>query len=275
MLREGFFLLVFISILTTCMSPFLGCSDNESEMNHIDNQTITSGSHTFIHDNEENPMNGITITSPLVIHLWRGPIDNDIDYTENPIQVNGIVSHPEATVTVNGDTVNVAIDGSFSHELQLDSGSGDTITTITATATLGSQKDNWIMSVGLTQDGKILTVPGMGSGGHRYEPRIIHRENVDIRVGEVVTVDVTLESGKKTQPYYPSEFFYSIENPFSSDGLEVTIEPDRFMAYANSSYHSVLTINAPNEVVPGEYNIKLHHHGATIGFTHININVIR
>ena len=266
--------LVLVCVLIFCIFTVSACNHQEKATNGHEDQIIESGSPQVEPSNEGTPIE-IDITSPLVIHLWEGPVEYDIDYTKNPIRVDGIVSHPEATVKVNGQTVNVADDGSFSHELQLDSGSDDTITKITAKATLGTETDSWIMAVGVAPDGRILRVPGMGSGAHIYEPLIRHQETVDVEVGEVKTLDVTLESGKQTHPYYPSEFYYDIENPFVSQGLEVTIEPERFIAYANTTYHSTLTIKTTNEINPGEYEIKLHHHGAMVGFTHIDINVVR
>ncbi len=208
---------------------------------------------------------------PLVVNLTTTSIDDDVDYTINPIKVSGQVSNPAALVTVNGSPAQVSENGRYSAYVQLEK----EFTNIEAVATLGQQKDSWRIIVGVNSEGKIITVPGLGSGTHIYEPRVIHEESISLKPGETKTMDVTLNTGKKLPFYYPHEFRYEIDVPLLAGGnLSATIEPQRFTAYANTTYHSTFTIVTTDEVSPGEYAVQIRHYGSMIGTTHINVNVV-
>jgi hypothetical protein len=69
------------------------------------------------------PVLSVEITSP----------EDEAELTESPATVNGTVSKPEATVTVNAIEVEVAGDGSFSTQVELTEGEN----IITAVAALG------------------------------------------------------------------------------------------------------------------------------------------
>ena len=84
---------------------------------------------------EQEASDSITVTySPAAPALSLGITspEDGAELIESPVSVNGTVSDPEATVTVNGMEVEVAEDGSFSAEIELSEGEN----TITVTATL-------------------------------------------------------------------------------------------------------------------------------------------
>ena len=90
---------------------------------------------------------GILVVIPLLCLTLAGcatpsltvevtsPMDG-ASFTESPVTVSGTVSDPEATVTVNGEDVEVAKDGSFSTQVELTEGEN----VIEAAAVLGEQK---------------------------------------------------------------------------------------------------------------------------------------
>ncbi len=213
----------------------------------------------------------VSFVAPLVINLTQCATESGIDYTKNPVKVKGNVSDPYALVTVNGSPVQVSETGKFSAYVQLT----PKAPYVEAVATLGEQQDSWGIIVGLTPEGYVQIVPGLGSGAHINESKITHEETVSIRRGETKFVDITFESGKNIPFYYPHEFYYEISNEVSlpEKGLYVTIEPQRFTAYANTTYHSILVIKATNEIEARGYRVILLCPYSMIGTTEINVKV--
>ena len=90
-------------------------------------------------------------------------------------------------------------------------------------------------------------VPGKS---HFSMARVLHDDSVSIKAGEAKSLDVTLETRKQG----PGEITYKIlgiAEDYGEDnlplpaGLDVSIEPSKFMAYPNSTYHSTITVNNP------------------------------
>lgn len=77
-----------------------------------------------------------TITVARVLAVGITSPEDEAELTESPITISGIVSDPEATVTVNGVEVEVAEDGSFSAQVELTEGEN----VIEAIAVLGEQE---------------------------------------------------------------------------------------------------------------------------------------
>ena len=213
----------------------------------------------------------VDFVPPLVVNLIREIVNWDLDFAKNPIKVKGMVSNPLALVTINGTPVQVLEDGSFSSNYQLKQLDND----IEAVAMLGEQKDSWLIGLYLTPEGEVLTPPGFGSGAHWYEPMLRYEKNIEIIVGETKSVDIFLDSGKYIPFQYPHEIYYEIENPSLSAGnLIIMTESQRFTAYANTTYHSTIMIKSTNEVIPGEYEVRMIQHGLGYAGHLININVI-
>jgi len=97
--------------------------------------TLTEGENTInivATRGEKVATTSITITyeKPLALEI-SAPEDN-AELSESPVTVSGMVSIPEATVTVNGIEVAVAEDGSYSTSVEL--AEGENTLTVTATA---------------------------------------------------------------------------------------------------------------------------------------------
>ena len=87
-------------------------------------------------------------------------------------------------------------------------------------------------------------VPGKS---HLSMARVLHDNFVSIKAGEMESLDVTLETRKSG----PGRVIYEISRVPA--GLDVSIEPSQFMAYADTEYHSIITIKASPELASGEY----------------------
>jgi len=86
---------------------------------------------------------------------------------------------------------------------------------------------------------------------HLLMARVLHDDSVLIKAGETKSLDVTLETRKSG----PGRVIYEISG--ATDGLDVTIEPSRFMAQPETVYHS--TIKASPELAPGKYRLSFGH----------------
>jgi hypothetical protein len=82
-----------------------------------------------------------------------------------------------------------------------------------------------------------------------------------LKVGETKSLDVFLSTKKDFGPgsHEVSYTLFRVARGCGADeipmpeGLEVSIEPARFMAYPNAQYHSTITIKTTTELSPGEY----------------------
>ena len=86
-------------------------------------------------------------------------------------------------------------------------------------------------------------------------------DSVQLKAGETKSLDVALYTKKDfgPGPHEVSYTLFRVARGYGADeipmpeGLEVSIEPTKFMAYPNAEYHSTITIKTTPELSPGEY----------------------
>jgi len=107
--------------------------------------------------------------------------------------------------------------------------------------------------------------PGPSTPGRGVSPLTTSQtwfeDSALLKAGETKSLDVALHTREDIGPG-PHEVSYTLfrvargcgadEIPMP-EGLEVSIEPTRFMAYPNAEYHSTITIKTTPELSPGEY----------------------
>jgi heat shock protein HslJ len=202
--------------------------------------------------------------SALAVYLDHPyPGEEGVDYTRTPVIVTGFVSSPEAKVTVNGIEAEVSGDGTYSSTIRLKEGSNS----LQAVATLGNQFDEITYIVGVNADGKMYAVPGLGSGGPRYDSRVLYEHSIELKAGETKLIPLTLEVKKDIMK---SELFtytisrtsgeYSEDRLSMPEGLEVVIEPSELTVCPNTTYISILTIRTSSGVATGEYHFLLEQY---------------
>ncbi len=202
----------------------------------------------------------VTFNPELAVYLNHPyPGDSSVDYTREPITIIGYINQTEAKVTVNGIEAKVEQDGAFSARVQLTLGTNS----IQAVAKLGEKADEITYIVGVSPEGRLYPIPGLGAGGPRYQSRVIADESIKIKAGETKSLDVTLEVRKDIRE--PASFSYKIlrvakeygkdELPIP-EGMKISIEPSRFTIYPNTAYQSTIIIKTSRELVPGEYFFK-------------------
>jgi len=205
----------------------------------------------------------VTFSPPLAVYLDHPyPGEASADYTREPVTITGRVNYPEAEVKVNGIESEVADNGNYSAVIRLKEGSNS----IQAVATLGEQTDEITYLIGVTSEGKMFAVPGLGSGGPRYHSRVSFANSVELKPGEIKSLAVTLDVKKDI--HEPGSFSFNIfrvSEEFSQlplpdemkqslpSGLEILIEPASFMIYPNAAYHFIVTIKTSREFSPGEF----------------------
>ncbi len=194
----------------------------------------------------------VTFSPALVVHLEADP-EWGINYTKKPLEVTGIVNSPEARVTINGQDVPVASDGSFTAQVQLVEGSNS----VKAVATLGNERDE-VYILYAVENGDPNPVPGYS---HFFASSLKHEHEITIKAGETGTIDVLLETRKSGPGEYSGKLFYvsrvySIDALPMPEGLEVSLEPARFKTYPNTTYHATLIIKTDPELAPGEYYLR-------------------
>lgn len=85
--------------------------------------------------------------------------------------------------------------------------------------------------------------------------------SAQLKAGETKSLDVALSTKKDfgPGPHEVSYTLFRVARGYGADeipmpeGLEVSIEPARFMAYPNAVYHSTITIKTTPELSSGEY----------------------
>ncbi|MFO8100999.1 MAG: hypothetical protein R6U37_02355 [Dehalococcoidia bacterium] len=236
--------LVVLSIIV------FACNDDESSNGETAGNNVTRA--------EESTD---TIDYALAVYLEMEEVPG-IDYTKAPLKVKGAVSHPQATVTVNGLPTDVAEDGSFSCDVSLTEGTNS----MEAVARYADAEDSWLIMVDLSPEGNLTHVPGLGSGWQRYASKLIYDHNVDIKAGETKSIDITLENGKPRSGPGPADCTYTISlvsSEYSEQtvpmpmGLDISVEPSKFTAYSNTNYHSTLTISTTPGLVGCKYYLLL------------------
>lgn len=187
--------------------------------------------------------------------------ESGVNYLTTPLTVSGFVTHPEATVTVDGNPVAVSVDGSFTTEVQL------TVDyhSITAVVELNGVEDSYSYLILVSSEGHLNPVPGWRSF---YMGRTIYENKIQLEAGEVKSFDVKKEIRKNVM--VPTDFNWDIcavGGEYQDDeipapkGLEVSIEPASFIVYPNTTYILPLTVLAASDVQAGTYFFKLESHG--------------
>jgi heat shock protein HslJ len=199
-----------------------------------------------------------TVTcSALAVYLDHPyPGEPSMDYTREPVTITGYVNFPQASVMVNEVEAIIAGGGTFATTIRLKEGSN----AIQAVATLGEQFDEITYLVGVNADGKMYAVPGLGSGGPRYQWQVMRADSLELEVGQVMSTILTLEIRKSIRE--PETFTYIIQRvkgEYSEneipvpEGMDVEISPSQFTVCPNTNYHSLLTVSTVPGVTPGEY----------------------
>lgn len=201
----------------------------------------------------------VTFVPALTVYLDIES-ESGVDYNITPVTVTGWVSDAEATVTVDGNQVQVTEDGSFLTQVKLK----EDTKRIEAVATLDGQEDRMFYLIGLSPEGQLLHVPGWRifymSKGH-------YDHDVQLKAGETKLLDFTLET--KNDIRWPSQFSYEIYKVGGEyeedklpmpDGLEMFMEPSSFMAYPNTVYRFSIMVETAPELAPGEYFIRFEQH---------------
>ncbi len=106
-----------------------------------------------------------------------------------------------------------------------------------------------------TEVTKLTPPPGKA---HFSEARIYYDDSVELKVGETKLLDVTLETredgpGEVTYEIFRVAKEYAEDELPMPEGLSVSIEPSKFMAYPDNTYHSTITIRTNDKLAPGEY----------------------
>jgi hypothetical protein len=199
----------------------------------------------------------VTFTPALVVLLEHPSLDWTTDYTREPMTVTGKVNKPEASVTVNGQEVAVAPDGSFTAQVKLQEGSSS----IKAIATLGDERDEIYLSF-MVEDGHPNPVPGYS---HFFDAQLRCPDEVTLKAGETEWLDVTLDMKKDG----PGRFYGKITRGDEvesraefvlPEGLDVYLEPPEFMAYPNTVYNFNLVIETTPGLAPGTYYLEFYRH---------------
>ena len=104
--------------------------------------------------------------------------------------------------------------------------------------------------------------PSPGSGvSPLTTSQIIFEGSALLKAGETKSLRVLLSTKEDfgPGPHEVSYKLFRVARGYGQDeipmpeGLEVSIEPARFMAYPNAQYHSTITIKTTPELSPGEY----------------------
>jgi len=210
----------------------------------------------------------VTFSPPLAVFLDYPESKTGINYIKTPIVVNGRVSDPRATVSVNGMAAEVAIDGNFSAEVQLKEGFNN----IETIATLDEEVDSVVYHAIITPDGGWTYPPG-GAGGSRYLSSVSHDNLVTLKAGETGQLSTVLDVQKGIQS--KADFTYRVvrvaqeypqildpngsglDEVLMPEGMKVNVEPSGFAAYPNTIYTSLLMIETTSALAPGQYFLNL------------------
>jgi heat shock protein HslJ len=201
--------------------------------------------------------------SALAVYLNHPyPGDPSVDYTRESVTITGYVNFTQARVKVNGVEATVAGDGTYTAAIQLKEGSNS----IQAVATLGEKTDEVTYIVGVGEDGKMFAVPGLGSGGLRYQWQVMLTDSLELEADQTILTILTLEVRKSIRE---SETFtytiHRVEGEYSEneipvpEGMEVEISPSQFTVCPNTTYHSMFTVSTAPGVTPGEYWFLLEY----------------
>ena len=198
----------------------------------------------------------VNFTPALVVYLDYPSLSRDTDYTREPLTINGKVNKPGAKVTVSGQDVPVAKDGSFTTQVQLTEGSNS----IKAVATLGGERDE-VYILFAVENGYPNPVPGYS---HFFAASLKYEHEITLKTGGAKRLALILETRKDG----PGRFYGSLVHvdreygPLPQpmpEGLDVYLETPEFIAYPNTTYHINLVFSATPELDPGTYYLHFYH----------------
>jgi hypothetical protein len=199
----------------------------------------------------------VTFTPNLTVFLDYPNGGTQVDYRVSPVTVNGRVTVPGATVTVNGMPVSVNSAGSFSTEVQLGEDGG----TLEVVAVSGDDQDSLVYSVPLDDAGHVVFDP-YTSGFLDYNGSVEFPDTVTVSPGGMTVMNWTLLTGKgidSPQVYYVTitgkENYSAGDKPLPS-GLSVTPVPVDPVVYPNTEYSLAFIIEASADLTPGTYSLE-------------------
>ncbi len=192
--------------------------------------------------------------SPPLAVLLDWPMGNDdIDYTKNPITINGVVSDPAANVEINQKPVKVNSDGMFSIQTLLKIGYNPFI----AAASLGLNKDTSGVNPKVLDNGR-LSSPPPGLGSIYTQAFFGNGYPINVKIGETITADVDIQCNKDILDTLPNTIFKAEAVPQAPNlmgtALNVNFIPPTYKLYSKIEYHSLMGIKAEPNVKPGDYN---------------------
>ncbi|MEA1958286.1 MAG: hypothetical protein U9N44_01240 [Chloroflexota bacterium] len=183
-----------------------------------------------------------------------------IDYTKTPLPIYGVVTAPDATVTINNQPVTVSADGTFHDAVQLSVGQN----VIEAKAVKGDEEDSWIIPLDLDENGILGYVPGTGS---LYLSRITLDNSITVKRGESKNLEITLQADKDLPGLKPktlSHTVYLVDDIYSTNtlplpkGMSLSISPSSLTVFPKTIYNTTLIIKTTNELEPGTYFLLLN-----------------
>jgi len=250
-------LILIVLILVGVLLAVAGCQTDGDEP-PTPTSAVTEGQTDA---NEPlTPTSAVTCSALAIYMEHPYPGEKGVNYIKVPIIITGYVSSPEAMVTVNGVEAKVDRDGTYSAMIQLKEDSNS----IQAIAKLGAKTDEITYLVGVSTDGTMYVIPGLGGGGPRYQSRVLYEHSVELKAGETKLIYLTLEVKKDIRG--PEQFTYTIsgtsgeyseDRPLMPEGLEVNIEPSQFIVCPNTTYYSILTIKTTADVTARDYRFLL------------------
>ncbi|ADJ26841.1 hypothetical protein Dehly_1562 [Dehalogenimonas lykanthroporepellens BL-DC-9] len=199
----------------------------------------------------------LTFTPNLTVFLDYPNGGTQVDYRVSPVTVNGLVTVPEATVTVNGSPVTVDAAGSFSADVQLGEDGG----TLEVVAVSGGDQDSLVYAVPLDDAGHVVFDP-YTSGFLEYNGSTEFPDTLTVTRGEMTVMNWTLATGKSIdspQVCYVTvtgkENYSAVDKPLPS-GLSITPVPVDPLVYPNTEYQMAFIIEAYKGLNPGTYSIE-------------------
>lgn len=198
----------------------------------------------------------VTFTPALIVYLYDQP-EQDVDYTKEPMTFIGKVNKPEASVTVDGQDVSVAPDGSFTAQVLLKEGSNQ----IKAVATIGDERDEAYI-IYRVENGILLTVPGYS---HFFDASSKFEQAITLEAGEIKRLNLELESRKDGPGRFYVRRLVHVEGEYGlmplpwPKGLNVYLEPSEFIAYPNTTYSVDLVFKTTPELITGTYYFHFYY----------------
>jgi uncharacterized protein YfaP (DUF2135 family) len=190
----------------------------------------------------------VTFDPALVIYLDVHH-EPGADYTKEPVAVSGLVNKPGAKVTINGQAVTVAADGSFSAWIETEGADW-----LTAVATFEDERDEAREALSPTPGYSIFSAA-----------KLEYESEVTMDVGDTARLELTLETRKDGPGSFSGRLFhvdgeYEILPLPMPEGLDAYLEPPEFTAYSNTTYNFNLVLATTSELLQGIYHLHFYNH---------------